>query len=122
MPGTFNTLTDGQTTDDLSPQWSASLDATAPGISAVITQQQAPGESWYDSLARALPIVATTVQQGQILQVQMDRAKQGLPPLDASQFGIGVNANVGLSADTKQLLTYAGIGVAIMFLMHHSKR
>jgi len=43
-----------------------------------------------------------------------------LPPLDASHYAPGVN--VGLSADTKQLLVWGGIGVAAIVLFTLARR
>lgn len=75
---------------------------------------RSPGESWVDSLAKLLPVLATTEQQRQLLKIQTQRAAQGLPPLDASQYGVGVN--VGLSTDTRQLLMYGLIGAAVLLV------
>jgi hypothetical protein len=45
--------------------------------------------------------------QRKLLNVQMQRAQQGLPPLDSGQYGLGVS--MGLSPDTQKLLLY-GVG------------
>lgn len=98
-----------------SPEWTAALESVAPNITTIIPQQQAAGESWYDSLARALPIVAATVQQKEILDIQVQRAKQGLPPLDASQYAAGVN--VGLSPETTRLVTYGIVAIVAVLVL-----
>lgn len=113
---TFDPTTDTSTSYTLiPPDYFASLETVAPTITDKITQQAAPGESWMDSLARLLPILAATNQQRQLLQTQADRAKAGLPPLDVSQYGAGVQ--IGLSADTKKLLMIgaAALGAILIF-------
>lgn len=98
-----------------SPEYAASLEAVAPGIVPLIQQTQVQGDTWTDTLKRSLPIIAATVQQKQILDVQMDRAKQGLPPLDASQYGVGVS--VGLSPEVMKMLMLGALGIgAAIFL------
>lgn len=109
-----------QTDSTMPADYAASLETVAPGIGQIVTDQTQGDENWFDALARALPIIATTAQQAQILKVQTDRARQGLPPLNASQYGVGVTA--GLSEDTKQILLYAAIGIGVMFALHHTKR
>ena len=92
------------------------LDQVAPGVVQKIAQTQVPGESWIDTLTKLVPALTMTVQQVQLMQLNIERAKNGLPPIDiASYSGIGVN--VGLSASTKNLLIYGGIAlVAVLFL------
>lgn len=92
--------------------YAVSLDVIAPGITEQITQVQQPGESWVDSLARLLPILATTYQQKQLLEVQMQRARAGQAPLDVSQYAPGVR--VGMTEDTKTLLIVGGIVAAML--------
>lgn len=108
--------------DDQIPVWStpddsyiAALEQTAPGITAMIPTQQAAGESWMDTLARSLPIIAATVQQKQILDIQVQRAKAGLPPLDASQYAAGVN--IGLSPEVQKILIMGAVGIGAVILL-----
>lgn len=92
---------------DSDPAYAQTLESIAPTITAKISEQQAPGETWVDSLSRLLPMLAATEQQRELLKVQVDRANRGLPPLDMSQYAAGVN--VGVSPEVKQLLMYGGI-------------
>ena len=100
--------------------YTIALEAVAPNVTQLVEETRSPGESWIDSLARLLPVLAATDQQRKILQIQTERARQGLPPLDASQYGVGVN--VGLSSDTKQLMGYALAGVALLVVPMLLKR
>lgn len=112
---TFDPSTDiGLSNGVPSDAYSVQLDAIAPNATAVIADQQAPGESWMQTLTRSLPILTATYQQRQLLQVQVDRARAGLPPLDVSNYGAGVQ--IGLSKDTKNMLLYGGIGIAALFV------
>lgn len=95
-----------------SGDYALSLETIAPNVTSLVADNQQAGETWYDALARLLPALAATEQQRQLLKVQTDRAKAGLPPLDTSQYGLGVR--VGLSEDTKQLLVYGAIGLAVL--------
>ncbi len=95
-------------------EYSAAIDTVAPGLSDIVVSHRAPGESWTDTLQRLLPILATTYQQKQLLDVQVDRARQGLAPLDASMYAPGVQ--VGLSSDTAKMVMMLG-GAALLILL-----
>jgi hypothetical protein len=100
--------------------YDATIEAVAPGISSLVANQQTAGESWTDTLLKVLPGLAATYQQRQILAAQVERAKQGLPPLDMSQYGLQVS--VGMSQDTK-ILIGAGVAVlAVVLLMQKRRR
>ncbi len=91
----------------ITPDYALSLEAMAPNVTSLVEENRSTGESWYDALARLLPVLASTYQQKQLLEVQVDRARQGLPPLDATQYAGGVQ--VGLSPDVQKLLMWGGI-------------
>ena len=113
---TFNPSTDGQPSyAQPSDVYATNLDAIAPGTTGIISDMQASGETWMQTLARSLPILTATYQQRQLLQVQVDRARAGLPPLDVSNYGAGVQ--VGLSKDTQKMLLYGAVGIAALFLL-----
>ena len=101
--------------------WTASLEGVAPGVVSIIEQQRAPTESWVDALGRLLPVIASTYQQKQLLDVQVERARNGLAPLDASQYAPGVR--VGLAPDTQRLLMYGGLALlALLAYMAMQRR
>lgn len=89
------------------PSYAASLEQMAPNVTQLVESQQGSTESWYDALARLLPVLASTYQQKQLLSVQVERARNGLPPLDVSQYAPGVN--VGVDEKTRTLLMWGGI-------------
>ena len=97
------------------------IESIAPNASAIIAQNQTPGESWSDTLQKVLTGLVATNQQRQLMQINIDRAKAGLPPVDINAY-TGVGVNVGLSAGTQQLVTYALLGVGAFLLLNMYSR
>ncbi len=98
-----------------SSPYASQLEAALPNIGNMVEAQSQPGESWLDTLTRMLPGLVATYQQKQILGVQMDRARQGLPPLDMSQYGMGVN--IGLSPATQKMVMMLGGGLLLVLFL-----
>jgi hypothetical protein len=91
------------------------LETGVPGFASLVEQNTGNGESWIDAATRLLNTVTATYQQKQFIQINMDRARQGLPPLDASQYGLGVQ--VGISSEVKTLLMWGLFGLgAVLYL------
>lgn len=91
------------------------IETAAPGITEVANQIAVEGESIISAISRAMTMVAMTEYQRQILKAQLERARQGLPPLQPSEYAPAVN--VGLSPQTRNLLIYGGLAlVAVMLL------
>jgi hypothetical protein len=105
----------GFTVPPLDTAGAANLDSIAPGVTDIVAQQQQPGETWADTLGRVIPLILGTAQQAQLLQVQVDRAKKGLPPLNASQYAAGVN--VGLAPQTQTFVYVALAAVVGLFVL-----
>lgn len=58
--------------------------------------------------------------QKKVLDMQLARAKQGLPPLeiDMQQYGLtGPAVQVGMSPETRNLLIYGAVGLAAVYLL-----
>ncbi len=100
--------------------FTTSLEAIAPGVTAEIGAVQAPNESWVDSLTRLLPVLATTYQQKQLLEENMRRAQQGLAPIDVSQYSPAVR--VGMTDDTKKMMYIAAAVVAALIALYILKK
>ena len=92
------------------------IEAIKPGTSALVDRELRTGETWLDTLQRVLPTIVTSYQQKQLLDVQIDRAKQGLPPLDVSQYAPGVRVGVDSSA-MKFLIVGGAIALAAAFIV-----
>lgn len=95
-----------------SADYAQSLESIAPNINTLVSENRQADEPWYEALVRMLPAIAATQQQRELLKVQTERAKAGLPPLDTSSYGLGVR--LGLSEDSKQLLIYGGVALVAL--------
>lgn len=93
------------------------INSIAPNATSVIAQNQSPGEPWYETAQKILTGLVMTQQQRQLMELNIERARQGLPPIDINRYS-GVGVNVGLSAGTQQLVTYALLGVGAFLLLN----
>ena len=100
--------------------YAAVLNEIAPGIVQKINQTQTANESWIDTLTKLVPALTMTVQQVQLMQLNIERAKNGLPPIDIASYS-GVGVNVGLSPATRNLLIYGGVALLAVFLLTRSR-
>ena len=94
------------------------LEKIAPGINAMIATTATPGEDWTQTLTKLLTAVTMTVQQRQLMQLNIERAKKGLPPIDIASY-TGVGVNVGLSPDTMKLVLFGGIALLVILAMRN---
>lgn len=95
---------------DLTPTWTVALESFAPTISQKIKSQQQQDEPWWETWSRIASAVVMSKQQSDLMKINVERAKQGLPPLDIAAY-TGVGVNVGVSQGTQQFLTYAGLAL-----------
>lgn len=91
------------------------IEKTAPGITKVINQQSQPGESWIDTTQRVLTMLTMTQAQRQLLQINLERARQGLPPISGADAGLSVGVEVG--RDTRQLIMIGGVALLAVLLL-----
>lgn len=110
------TVPEGMTRD----QWNA-IEQAAPNAPAIIAQNQTPGEPWWQTGQKILTGLIMTEQQRDLMRLNIERAKQGLPPIDINRYS-GVGVNVGLSAGTQQLATYALLGLGAIVLLGMFRR
>lgn len=96
------------------------IEEAAPGFMDQASKLATPGEDWISLIARTMSTLAMTNAQRELLQVQVDRARQGLPPLDSSQYGLG--ATVGLSPATLRTLRTLLIGGILAAVLLFSRR
>jgi len=75
-------------------------------------------ENWLDkilnSVSQVAPAILSLKQQKELLDIQMDRAKKGLPPLEVSQYAPTVN--VGVSSDVMDKILKIGVPLSLAFL------
>lgn len=108
----FAPLADPPGPMDIEVDYQAALEQTAPGIMDKARSMAQQGESLLDSLARAASTLVMADSQRRLLNIQLERARQGKAPLDSSQYGLGVN--VGLSPQT--ILLIGGVLLAVVLL------
>jgi hypothetical protein len=65
--------------------------------------------------------VLNTVQTAQLNQINVDRAKMGLQPIDVTRY-TGMGVNVGLSPQTQQLVMYGGLALLAVMLINSFTR
>ena len=97
------------------------FDAAAPGLTEKIAEAQKPGENWTDTYGRIASSLLMTVQQYQLINLNTERAKKGLPPVDIASYS-GVGVNIGISPSTQQLLIFGGLAVAALVLLTRSSK
>jgi len=97
--------------------YQVALESGAPGITQKIKDAQNPGESWADAAIRIATSLSLGIQQFQFMQINVDRARKGQPPIDAAQYS-GAYVNVGLNPETQRLVTYAGIGLLALVVLN----
>jgi hypothetical protein len=88
-----------------------------PGVVEAINASQNPNEKWTDTFAKIATNLGLGVQQFQLMNLNVQRARQGLPPIDVASYA-GAGVNVGLSAGTQQLVTYAGLALVGIILLN----
>ncbi len=72
-------------------------------------------ESGTASILDSIRDIVTSYNQQQILQANIDRAKQGLPPINTG--ALAPTYNVGLTPELKNMLIVGGIVLAVILLM-----
>lgn len=102
--------------DPLPSDYAATFDVIAPGFTDQMPGQAQPGESWIDTATKLMTTLIMTDQQRRLMSVNLDRARKGLPPIDAASYGMGVN--VGLSPATRQLVVIGGLVLAGLLVMN----
>jgi hypothetical protein len=97
------------------------FEQAGPGSVAAIDEAATPGEKWTNTFTRIATSLGLGVQQYQLMNLNVQRARQGLPPIDVAQYA-GAGVNVGLSAGTQQLVTYAGLALIGLVLLNMATR
>lgn len=74
---------------------------------------------WYEKVAdtvlNILPSYAAYKGQQSLIKLNIERAKQGLPPVDTAS--VSPQVNVGISADSKRIVYFALGGAALIALV-----
>lgn len=96
-----------------------SADYVNPWIPNKDVQNQISTESG-TNVSQLATQALTALQTYQLNQINVNRAKQGLPPINTAAYGTGIN--VGLSADTQKLVMYGGIALLGVLLVNSLTR
>lgn len=96
------------------------LDKLVPGSSAQAERVRQPGEDYLTAFLRVANGLILSDAQRRLLNVQIQRAQQGLPPLDSSQYGLGVS--VGASPDLTRLAWVVGLGALGLLALFAARR
>ena len=94
--------------------------AADPTLAQTIESARSFDEDWTSAALRVLNTYTLADSQRRLLNAQMDRANRGLPPLNSSQYGLGVN--VGLSPETMRLVGFGLAGVALLLFLAKRRR
>jgi len=97
-------------------QWAATLNQIAPGVTGALADG---GSDWVGALERILPTIIATDAQRRILQVQLERARAGLAPLDVAGYGAAVQ--VGIDPATRNALLLGAAALAAVLLLRRSR-
>jgi len=111
------TSTPDVSTVQMPADYQAVFNQAGPGVVEAIKQAQNPGEKWTDTFVKIATNLGMGVQQYQLMNLNVQRARQGLPPIDVASYS-GAGVNVGLSAGTQQLVTYAGLALVGLVLLN----
>lgn len=84
------------------------------------TAEQSIWDRLSSTIEKLLPFYAQYKQQRELIKLNIERAKQGLPPIEAEQ--IAPQVRVGLTSDTQRLLLFGVIGVIGVLLLATRKR
>lgn len=72
-------------------------------------------QSILDSILKAGTVYLSIQQQSDLQRINLQRAQQGLAPLDPAQYAAGVN--VGLSSSTQNALLWIAGGIGALLLV-----
>lgn len=105
---------------DIPLDWYNTISDIAPGLIDVAnTQNTTPTQDWITTISRAMSTVIMADAQRRVLNVQLERAKQGLPPMDSSQYGLGLS--VGLSPTVERLVLFGGLALLAVFMFKRGR-
>jgi hypothetical protein len=106
-------------TGPMPTEWSVAIEDIAPGFGEIFETQMSDSAPWFQTALQTATALYMTDYQRRLLNVQLDRARLGLPPLSSSQVGLGVN--VGLSPETLKAIALGGGAILLGVLLMRGK-
>jgi len=113
----FGTMDDGSEFYDAA-QWPSVASNPVQTAPTAITETASP--DWLSTIRDLGTSYLSYEQQKTMQEINIERARQGLPPLNPANYGYGVN--VGLSPDTQKLLIYGGVAVVAFLIFKEMNR
>lgn len=111
-------------TDEYAYSFTSALETGAPGVTEAVAQvQEDEGIDWISALAKVAQSLVVADSQRQYLAANLELARAGKPPLDASNYGMGVS--VGMDANTRKMVGFAiagALGIAALAVMNSQRR
>jgi hypothetical protein len=86
-------------------------------VSTEGSQKNAPEGTLLDDWLQIAKQGLNLVQTQQLNQINVARARQGLPPIDTSRY-TGTAVNLGLTPQTQQLIMYGGLALLAVLLIN----
>jgi len=87
---------------------------------------EADKKKWWESFVGAakqlVPVLVGAKSQKKILDVQLKRAKAGLPPLNVNQISPTVRVQAGITPELTRILIPVGIGALALILFFAFKK
>ena len=83
--------------------------------------QNVTGQNIVDVLSAAIKLKTLDSTQKAYLNINMQRAQQGLPPLQWDQFGSGASVGVALDSQTRNTLLLIGVGIVGALFLARSR-
>ena len=96
-------------------EFAFAIEQFAPGFVEQIPVQGAGASDWIDAISKTATALVMTNAQRELLAVQIERARNGQPPLDSSEYGLG--ATVGVSPEPIERAGLVGGGLIVLWAL-----
>lgn len=101
-------------------QMLARQDAFAEPVTSNLPWYTQALNSAIDAMKQLAPAYVGIQQARTCLQINAERAKQGLDPIDCASGGLAPQVSVGISPDTRTMI-YAALGIGALWLFMRKK-
>jgi len=108
----------GVTVEEMLAEQNAFAEPVASSSSGMFTNAL---NSTIDFIKQLAPSYIGLQQAKTCLQINADRARAGISPIDCASSGLAPQVSVGVSPDVKYIM-YAVVGIGAVYLMMRSKR
>lgn len=128
-PGSVGLSGLGTTVEEMIAAQNAGTDFPNPLNTATSSASTDTAVPWYtnilnsaiDTIKQLTPVYVGTQQAKTCIQVNAERAKSGLSPIDCASGGLAPQVSVGVSPDVKMMM-YIGLGIGAVYLLMRGLR